>query len=423
MPSPPARNIWRPGNAFLVIALFAMAIQLRPAATSVGPVLAEIQRDLGFGGTFAGLLTALPGFGFAVFGVFAAGLGARLGLSRALTGALALVAVGLLARAFVGDQYSFLALTLLAIAGMAVGNVLVPPFIKANFGLHTARMTGLYTVALAIGATLPAALAGWLVQLPGGWRASIGAWGATAALALIPWAALVLWDRAAERSGSGDPVVDPEAGGEVPVVQPPVPSVRLGQLLRSRTAVALAVFFGTQSMHAYVLFGWMAQAYRDGGLGHAQAGIMTSILLAFGIPSGFVMPALVARMRDLRPIILVLGTCGMAGFLGLLYFPTTVPWLWAVLLGISGGSFPTAIALINARTRDYRITMQVSAFVQSVGYVVAGTGPLLVGVALDVFGTWHVPLIGLAASAVVLVGSGFMAVSGPMIDDDLPETR
>ena len=67
--------------------------------------------------------------------------------------------------------------------------------------------------------------------------------------------------------------------------------------------------------------------------------------------------------------------------------------------------------------------MQVSAFVQSVGYVVAGTGPLLVGVALDVFGTWHVPLIGLAASAVVLVGSGFMAVSGPMIDDDLPETR
>ncbi|HHW83829.1 MAG TPA: MFS transporter, partial [Actinomycetales bacterium] len=183
------------------------------------------------------------------------------------------------------------------------------------------------------------------------------------------------------------------------------------------------VFFGTQSMHAYVLFGWMAQAYRDGGLGHAQAGIMTSILLAFGIPSGFVMPALVARMRDLRPIILVLGTCGMAGFLGLLYFPTTVPWLWAVLLGISGGSFPTAIALINARTRDYRVTMQVSAFVQSVGYVVAGTGPLLVGVALDVFGTWHVPLIGLAASAVVLVGSGFMAVSGPMIDDDLPETR
>ncbi|MDO5494457.1 MAG: MFS transporter [bacterium] len=419
MPASPRPSVWRPGNALLVVALFAMAIQLRPAATSVGPVLAEMKSDLGFGGAFAGVLTALPGFGFAVFGIFAAGVGARIGLSRALTGALGLVAVGLLARAFTSDPLVFLILSLLAIAGMAVGNVLVPPFIKANFGLHTARMTGLYTVALAVGATLPAAIAGWLVTLPGGWRTSLGVWGATAALALVPWVALLWWDRRAERSGSGDPVVDPAVSGEVPLVTPPVASVRLGQLLRSRTAVALAVYFGTQSMHAYVLFGWMAQAYRDGGLGAAEAGLMTAILLGLGIPMGFLMPWVVARVSDLRPVLVALAICGFTGFLGLLYLPTTMPWVWAVLLGISGGSFPTAITLITTRTRDYRVTMQVSAFVQSVGYLVAGLGPLLVGVAIEAFGSWHVPLWALAASTLVLLAAGIMATTGPMVDDDL----
>nr|NLD41685.1 MFS transporter [Actinomycetales bacterium] len=204
-----SQNVWRTGNALLVIALVAMAIHLRPGATAIGPVLSELQESLGFGSTFAGLLTALPGLGFAIVGIFASGLGARIGISRALTLSLAAVAVGLSVRAFATEPWGFLAFTFLAIAGMAVGNVLVPPFIKANFGLHTARMTSAYTVALAVGATLPTALTGWLMTFPGEWRAALGVWGTTAALALFPWIAVLFWDQWAESRGLGDPVVDP----------------------------------------------------------------------------------------------------------------------------------------------------------------------------------------------------------------------
>lgn len=410
----PAARTWRGGNALLVVALLAMAVHLRPAATSIGPVLAEMQADLGFNDTVAGLLTAMPGIGFASVGVFAGALGARLGLSRALATALLLTAAGLLGRAFMVEPAGFLALSLLAIGGMAVGNVLVPPFIKANFGLRTARMTSLYTVALAIGAALPALLNGWLITLPGGWRASIGAWGSTALLALVPWVALVVWDRRGEARGE-DPVADAPDSRTTSSDAPP----SLGRLLRSRTALALALFFGTQSMHAYVAFGWLGQAYRDGGLDAGSASLMLAIYLVFGIPTGFVMPHVVHRVSDLRPVMVLMGSCSFVGFLGVLLLPTTLPWVWVVLLGISGAAFPVAITLITTKTRDHRVTMQVSAFVQSVGYVIAAAGPFLVGLTLDVFGSWHVPLIGLAASAIGLAVLGVLAASGPMVDDDL----
>lgn len=328
--------------------------------------------------------------------------------------------VGLLGRVFAVEAAGFLALTSLVITGMAVGNVLVPPFIKANFGLHTARMTSVYTVAMAIGATLPALLTGWLVTLPGGWRAALGIWGGTAVLALIPWFAVVVRERRNGRRAEPVPVPVPVSPAASSSRKNPR---RMTDFLRSRTAVALAIFFGTQSMHAYVSFGWLTQAYRDGGLDATSSALMLAILLAFGIPTGLVMPLIVGRVRDLRPVVVTLGLSSFLGFLGILCFPTTLPWLWVVLLGISSAAFPTAIALITVRTRDHRVTMEVSAFVQSTGYLLAAAGPFLVGVTLDVFGTWHVPLLALSASGIVLAIVGVIVVSGPVIDDELGAPR
>lgn len=392
-----------------VAAIVLLAINLRPGATSLGPVLAEVKADLGMGGALAGLLTSAPGFAFAVFGAMAVVVGLRLGLANALLVAALGAAVGLLGRAFVTSVPLFFALTLVAFAGMAIGNVLVPAYIKAHYPNRLASIMSVYTVALAIGATSASLVSAPLSHVaPGGWRASLGVWGIAALVAAVPWAVLAASER--KRRLAEEAVTERASGSVFGVI-------------RSRRAVALAVFFGMQSMQAYVQFGWIAQMYRDGGLSATEAGVMASLVAGFGIPAGFVMPAVVAKVRDPRWVVVLLGLLLVAGYLGVWSAPTTAPWLWATFLGLSGFAFPMAMALITARTRDAHVTTQLSGFTQSAGYLFSGAGPLLVGVLFEVTGGWDVPLWFLLGSAAVFVAAGVVAAGPGYVDDDLIARR
>ena len=148
-----------------------------------------------------------------------------------------------------------------------------------------------------------------------------------------------------------------------------------GAMWRSRQAIALAAFFGIQSMQAYVQFGWAPQMFRDAGLSATYAGSPQRPDRRLRIPAGIVMPLVVARMRDLRPVMVALGAILSVGYLGILWAPTTVPWLWATCLGLSACAFPAALALMTARTRAPGITAKVSGFTQMVGYLFAAAGP------------------------------------------------
>ena len=114
------------------------------------------------------------------------------------------------------------------------------------------------------------------------------------------------------------------------------------KIWKSKTAVALMFFFGFQSMQAYIQFGWAPVAYRAGGLDATSAGIMISIIALGGIPGGLLMPWLVSRGRGLQSLITVFGALLAIGYLGIAFLPTTLPWLWALCLSVSGFCFPTA---------------------------------------------------------------------------------
>ena len=287
----------------VVLAVAVVAVNLRPGATSVGPVLAEVQQGLGLSPTMAGVLTALPGLTFAAAGACAVALSRRTGISGAVTAGLVLVAAGLLARSVTGSVPVFLLLSVLGFAGMAVGNILVPAFIKRHGGRRTAALNSLYTTGLAVGATLPLLAAGPLAASgPDGWRAALGLWGLVALAAVVPWDLVPVRDRR-------EPATTPGRARH---------PGRGTSILRSRTAVALCVYFGIQSMHAYVQFGWVAQIYRDGGLGHAQARLMAAHLAPMGVPGGMELPLHLARSPHLGRWIVGLGGCMVAGYLGLL---------------------------------------------------------------------------------------------------------
>ena len=400
-------------------AVILVAVNLRPGATSVGPVLAELRSALGMGSTLAGVLTALPGLTFAVVGALAVALSRRAGINGTIAAGVAAIAAGLLLRSVVDSPVAFLLLSFLAFAGMAVGNILVPAFIKRHGGTRTALLNSVYGTALAVGATVPLLIAAPLAASgQDGWQISIRVWGAAALVAAVPWTVIAFRGRrlpAADAAEEGD-------DGSAAADGPEAVQGRL-RMTSSVTAVALCLYFGVQSMNAYVQFGWVAQIYRDAGLSQSQAGAMMAIIASLGIPGGLIMPTLVARAPGLRVYVGVLAAATGAGYLGLLLVPESTPWLWALLLGLGGFAFPTALALITGRSRDPRVTAELSGFCQPVGYLLAAAGPFAIGALHEATDSWTIPLAILAGSSLVMAIAGIVASAPRYVDDQLQPAR
>ena len=388
------------GLGVLVAAVVLVSVNLRPGASSVGPVLEEVRVGLGMGAAVAGALTGVPGLVFGLAGAVAVAVARKVGMSAGIAIGLAAAAAGLLLRVTVDDAPLFLLLTVVGLAGMAVGNVLVPAWIKARG--HTVALMTVYGTGLVVGATLATLVTAPITEAAGSWRAGLGTWGVLAVVALPLWAWLALHERRspAEHRVSGDAPPD-------------------GRMIHSPTAVALTVLFGVQSMHAYVQFGWVPQIYRDAGISASHAGALQALLSSVGIAGALVLPTVIERGRGLRALAVSFGVLLAGGYTGLLLAPATTPWLWALMLGYAGLAFPTSIALITARTRHPSVTAQLSGFVQPVGYALAAVGPFLVGLVHDATGDWTLVLVLLALTAVPLTLAGVRVARATYVDDEL----
>jgi MFS transporter, CP family, cyanate transporter len=382
----------------LLVAIVLAALNLRTAVTSVGPVLAELRQGLGLSGATAGLLTTLPVLCFAALGSCTAAIARRLGETRTLTGALVIMVVGLVLRALAHSTPAFLVCSFFALSGGALGNVLLPTLVKRHFPHHVGTVTAAYTTALAVGTTVAAAETAPIAAAagPAGWRWGLAVWAAPALLAVLPWLALL----------RSPPVPAPRAHA-APAGAAAHISAR--QLARRPLAWAMALYFGAQSLQAYVAFGWFAQYFREAGLSQERAGYLIAFLSALSIPISMVVPSLAARMRSQRPIVLVLWCCYLVGYLGLLSAPVAGAWAWAFLIGAGSGAFPLALTMIGLRAHTPEQTGALSAFAQGVGYLLAGSGPLLVGALHAATGGWTWPFaIVFAALAVQLVSGWYV---------------
>lgn len=377
------------------------AVNLRTAVTSVGPLLDELESALGLGPALAGVLTTLPVLSFAVLGAQAPALARRFGDHRALIGSLVLMTIGVAGRVLVDSAWPFLLLSLLALAAGAIGNVLIPALIKQHFPHRIGAMTAAYTTAMAIGMAAAAALAAPLGALGGGgnWQLGLGVWAVVSAVSVLPWLATAR-DRSRSAAGTAAPVA-------------------LRRLLNNRLAWAMAVFFGTQSLNAYVAFGWFAQYFRDAGMDAVQAGLWVAMLSALAIPISLVIPVVASRLRDHRVLILALVGTYAVGYVGMLAAPVAGAWLWVVLVTVGTACFPLALTLIGLRARSGAMTAALSAFTQSVGYLIAGAGPLLVGVLYGATRGWTAPFALLFAVLAVQAVAGWLVGKPRFVEDEI----
>jgi CP family cyanate transporter-like MFS transporter len=390
----------RRGLVLIAVAIVLTALNLRTAVTSVGPVLEEIERGLGISSGLAGVITTMPVVCFALIGFAGPALSARYRDAHVLAGALIAMTAGLALRSLAGGFPVFLAGTALAMVGGALGNVLLPSLVKRYFPGRTGPLVGAYSTAMGLGATAAAVAAQPIADASGGegWRWALAVWAVPALLAAVVWFAVPASPGASRQSHT---------------------AVRMRALVHSRTAWAMTVFFGVQALQAYVVIGWSAQYLRDSGLSAATAGLLLGLNSVVGLPLSAVIPSLTVRRHLQRPLLAGFVAAYVVGWIGLWQLPTTAPWLWMTLIAVGMGTFAMVLTLIGLRARTPETVAALSTVSQGWGYVLAGVGPLLVGVLRGLTGGYTGMFVMVLAGVAVLAVAGWVVTRQVYVDDEV----
>jgi CP family cyanate transporter-like MFS transporter len=396
----PARNDpARISPALLAGGVILVAINLRPAAASIGPVLNRIEVGTGLSSGWAGALATLPVLCFGLLAPLAPVLARRLGLRTSIAGAMCALLAGMIIRLLPGVGFLFLG-TGVAGAAIAIGNVLVPVLVRRDFDERTGTAMALYSTsligfaALAAGVTVPVANA-----LGGGWRPGLAVWAIPVAAAALAWAPeLFRHDVSGEAARIGGAATTAQGGHTARA------------LLRRPLAWQVTLFFALQSGGFYATLAWLPSIFRSHGASEGNAGLLLSLTMVVGLITALTVPGLAGRSRNQRWLVAASCALTAAGLLGILLAPMSAPYLWTVLLGLGqNASFPLALMLIVLRGGSVATTEGLSTLAQSVGYVLAALAPLAVGALHGLTSSWTPPLILLLVLVAPQLGFGLGA--------------
>jgi MFS transporter, CP family, cyanate transporter len=371
--------------AVAIAAIVLVAIDLRPAIVSVGPILPSIIDEFDLSHATASLLVSIPDVLMGALALPSPWLARRLGRDPVVLAALALLFCSTLARAFATSTWQLLACTVGVGAGIAVTGALVAGFIKARFPDRAAMMMGIYATALSLGSTISAAVAGPVAtQTSGGWRLAAGLWAGLGIFAMGSW----LFVSAAE-------------GRRRPALTDAPPAHRLP--LGNRTAWLIAIYFAGINFLFYALLSWTVPMYREAGLSPAVAGLALATFIGVFMCASFIFGWL-SRSHDRRGWLALCAALGAVGLAAIALAPTTYPFIAVGCCAIGlGGAFTLSMTLPLDNTADMHEANAWNAFVLTVGYLVAAAGPLLVGYLRDVKGGFGLPFMILVGVAIIML--------------------
>ena len=372
----PTTAVW------LMISVVLVALNLRPSMAAVGPLLSSIRADVPLSFSNAALLTMLPvmGMGLAMF--FGMGLAKRFGEHRSIVVSLLVIGMATVSRLWLDSVLELIVSAMAAGVGIALIQALMPALIKSRFSDNVSVFMGLYVTAIMGGAALAASFSPFVQVRTGSWRIGLAIWAGLALLALVFWYA--------QRSAL-----------------PPLPHVDSGpqaSFWRNRRAWWLALFFGLGTACYTCVLAWLAPYYVEQGWSEQQAGLLLGLLTAMEVVSGLATPAIANRRRDKRGVVAVLLVLIIIGFCGLILSPLHLSLLWPCLLGLGiGGLFPMSLIVSLDHLDNPRRAGGLTAFVQGIGYLIAGLSPLIAGMIRDQSGSFEWAWWSLSAVVVLML--------------------
>ncbi|MGF6206998.1 cyanate transporter [Pseudomonas frederiksbergensis] len=369
---------------WLMVSIMLVALNLRPSMAAVGPLLSAIRGDIPLSFSLASLLTMLPvmAMGLAMF--FGIGVSQRLGEQRTVVLSLLIIGLATASRLFLDSAAELIFSAIAAGVGIALIQALMPALIKSRFSDNVAVCMGLYVTSIMGGAAIAASFAPLVMTRTGSWRTGLAIWAALALLALLFWTV--------QRK-------------TIPTL--PTQARRGESFFGNSRAWLLAIFFGLGTASYTCVLAWLAPYYVEKGWSEQNAGLLLGFLTAMEVLSGLLTPAIANRSRDRRLVLVVLLGLIMAGFCGLILSPQHLSLLWPCLLGLGiGGLFPMSLIVSLDHLDNPQRAGGLTAFVQGIGYLIAGLSPLIAGLIRDQLGSFEWAwwsLTGVMALMIVMV--------------------
>lgn len=377
-------------TALLLIGILCIAINLRPALAGLGPLVDSIRATTGLSNLLLGLLTSLPLFAFGVVSMLAPVFTKRFGIGRVLLAAMLILTIGILIRSIDWIPALYIGTLLLGTA-IAFGNVLLPTLTKRNFPNNAGLITSIYSSMMGMGASLAAGISVPLAyDYNLGWRGSLQIWAILSFIAFCIW--LPQWWRLKKIKSNRS------------VFQ------AMKNMMKQKVAWKVALFMGFQSFTFYVILAWLPDILVSRGYDSESAGWMLSLSQATGIAGSMIIPFVAGKRKDQRLIVVLLILLEIIGLFGLLYPGFGPEWFYIAIIGfVLGACFGLALLFIVLRSRDTETATELSGMAQSIGYLVAATGPIFIGSLFDFTQSWSYPIMALIGVAIVKIYMGFGA--------------
>ncbi|MCY8935475.1 CynX/NimT family MFS transporter [Peribacillus frigoritolerans] len=393
------KNIWTKKNGskismIWIIGILFIAANLRAPITSIGPLISLIREDTGINHTLAGMVTTIPLIAFTIISPAAPLIARRIGMEWTLLYSLLLLIGGLFLRSLSSISALMAGMVLMGIA-IAVGNVLLPGIIKLKHPEKAGILTGAYIAcmnlssAIGFGISIPLAIEAGL-----GWRGSLLCW------VILAIATLILWL----------PQVQGKRGERKEINDKPKASIFSFEMWTSPAAWNITLFMGLQSLPFYILSAWLPDMLGAQGMDQVKSGWMLSINQFTSLPATFITPIVAMRLSNRGILGIFSGLLMTIGTVGIGIGPLSLVPFCMVLIGLGNGmAISFAMIIFGLRTENAQQASDLSGMAQSVGYLLAAIGPVVIGLIHDLTHSWMIPKLVLIFICVLLMISGAWA--------------
>lgn len=346
-------------SPLLILGLLLLGVCMRMPITSIPSVIKEIAQTFNVAPTSLGILTTIPLLCFGLLSSVVSSTAQRIGNELTLAIAMFLM--------FIGSYLRIQSFSLLMVGTVLVGvaitciNVLLPAIISDKYPDKIGSVTGMYNTAMTLFAAIGAYAIAPITH-HSSWQMAVIIISVIALITAIVWLPNLKYN---ERGGTNDAESDKGTN-----------------MWKNLNAWWLLLFFGFQCFVFYSVVAWLPTIAMDAGLTGDQSSLIAGLLQLFALPFAFAVPVIAAKMTNRQSIMLVAGIASMIGAVMMLFPVHSFAYYCIVAFLMGAGStttFVLAMTLFGLKTKSAADTRNLSGMVQSVGYLIAALGPVVVG--------------------------------------------
>lgn len=364
-----SKEINKRSTVFMIFAVFAISINMRPAITSIGPLLETIREQLLLSNAQVSLLTAVPVICMGIFAMLAPILKRTFGLKKTMTVMIILIGVMTAVRGFLPGYAVLIGTAFIVGIAIAVMGPLLSALIKQYFPDRAASVIGIYSFGMGVGSAASAGLTAVFFDKTGSYLFALSIWSALALVGLVAWF-LAMTSRVEVR--------------QLDAIVVKAKRKQVKSPWKSQKAWLFLLFFGLQSSAFFSIITWLAPIATSAGMTLLQAGTLLSVMTTVQIFLNILLPQLMQRFPTRKFWLLLMLIAGMTSIILFWTGIHSLMWIGAVIMGIPlGGLFPVALLLPLDETETAEEASAWTAMMQTGGFIMGGLLPLLIALVFD----------------------------------------